>query len=77
MAYQRAPATGFCRDLQLDHIVGIARALHRATHGAFTGEISAAMLAALGVRYAIVGHSERRRLFGESNEEVARKAAVR
>ena len=53
-----------------------AQNLHRATHGAFTGEISAPMLAALGVRYAIVGHSERRRLFGESNEEVAHKAVA-
>jgi len=44
--------------------------------GAFTGEISAAMLAALGARYCIVGHSERRRLFGETDETVARKVAA-
>lgn len=42
--------------------------------GAFTGEVSASMLAKLGVGYVIVGHSERRRLFGETSEEVARKA---
>ncbi|WP_298208211.1 triose-phosphate isomerase [Ferrimicrobium sp.] len=42
--------------------------------GAFTGEVSAQMLAKLGVGYVIVGHSERRRLFGETSEEVARKA---
>ena len=41
--------------------------------GAFTGEISASMLAALKVRYVIVGHSERRQLFGESDANVARK----
>lgn len=41
--------------------------------GAFTGEVSAAMLADMGCRYAIVGHSERRMLFGESNEFVAAK----
>lgn len=44
--------------------------------GAFTGEISTAMLADLGCRYAIVGHSERRTLFGESDGFVARKAAA-
>jgi triosephosphate isomerase len=40
--------------------------------GAFTGEISARMLVDLGCRYAIVGHSERRALFGETDEIVAR-----
>lgn len=44
--------------------------------GAFTGEVSTAMLADLGCRYAIVGHSERRTLFGESDGFVARKAAA-
>jgi len=44
--------------------------------GAFTGEIAPAMLADLGCRYAIVGHSERRALYGESDEFVARKAAA-
>jgi len=42
--------------------------------GAFTGEVSAAMLADFNCRYAIVGHSERRRYHGESSELVARKA---
>lgn len=41
--------------------------------GAYTGEISAAMLTDLGVRYAIVGHSERRRYFHESDDDVRRK----
>ncbi len=40
------------------------------TSGAYTGEVSAAMLANLGVTYCIVGHSERRSLFGESDEVV-------
>ena len=42
--------------------------------GAYTGEVSAAMLAELGCRYAIVGHSERRTLHGETDEVVAGKA---
>ena len=41
--------------------------------GAFTGEVSAAMLAELGIDYVLVGHSERRELFGESSETVAAK----
>ncbi len=44
--------------------------------GAFTGEVSVRMLAELGCRYAIVGHSERRALFGESDDLVARKAGA-
>jgi triosephosphate isomerase (TIM) len=42
--------------------------------GAFTGEVSAAMLREFGVRYAIVGHSERRQYHGESDALVAEKA---
>ena len=41
--------------------------------GAFTGEVSAPMLAKLGVGFVIVGHSERRELFGETDEVVAKK----
>jgi triosephosphate isomerase (TIM) len=41
--------------------------------GAFTGEISAAMLKDVGCRYVLVGHSERRQIYGESDELVARK----
>jgi triosephosphate isomerase (TIM) len=41
--------------------------------GAFTGEISTGMLAALRVAYVVVGHSERRQLFGETDQAVARK----
>jgi len=41
--------------------------------GAYTGEVCAAMLADVGCRYVIVGHSERRQFYGESNEVVARK----
>ena len=46
--------------------------------GAYTGEVSAAMLAEFGCRYVIVGHSERRQLYGESDALAAAKfAAVR
>jgi len=46
------------------------------SRGAFTGEIAPEMLVDVGCRYAIVGHSERRSLFGESSAFVARKAAA-
>lgn len=44
--------------------------------GAFTGEVSAAMLMELGCRYVIVGHSERRALFAETSKTVAKKFAA-
>jgi len=44
--------------------------------GAFTGEVSPSFLAKLGVRFVIVGHSERRELFGETDEMVAKKVAA-
>jgi triosephosphate isomerase len=45
-------------------------------HGAYTGEIAASMLVDMGCRYAIVGHSERRALYGETDGIVAQKAAA-
>ncbi len=50
-----------------------AQDCHWETQGAFTGEVSPTMLAKLNVRYVIVGHSERRELFGETDEIVAKK----
>lgn len=50
-----------------------AQNLSPETKGAYTGEISATMLRDLFVRYVLVGHSERRRLFGETDELVHRK----
>jgi triosephosphate isomerase len=44
--------------------------------GAYTGEVSAAMLAEFGCHYVIVGHSERRQLYGESDAQVAAKFAA-
>ena len=46
------------------------------TQGAFTGEVSAAMLRDVGCRYVLVGHSERRQIYGESDALVARKFVV-
>jgi len=50
-----------------------AQNLHPATHGAFTGEVSGPMLAAVGCRFVIVGHSERRHGMGEDDAVVAQK----
>ncbi len=50
-----------------------AQSLSEHAQGAYTGEVSAAMLVDFGCRYVIVGHSERRSLYGESNETVATK----
>ena len=51
-----------------------AQNVHWEAEGAYTGEVSAEMLRELGVEGALVGHSERRQLFGESDETVARRA---
>jgi triosephosphate isomerase (TIM) len=50
-----------------------AQHCHWEDKGAFTGEVSPAFLAKLNVRYVIAGHSERRELFGETDEDVNRK----
>ena len=50
-----------------------AQSLCAESTGAFTGEVSAAMLKDIGCQYVLVGHSERRSLFHEDNELVARK----
>ncbi|MGE0159188.1 MAG: triose-phosphate isomerase [Gemmatimonadales bacterium] len=50
--------------------------VHWEDEGAFTGEVSASMAREVGATFALVGHSERRHLFGETDEQVARKTAA-
>jgi len=53
-----------------------AQTLSEHASGAYTGEVSAAMLGEFGCRYVLVGHSERRQLYGESDDTVAAKFAA-
>jgi triosephosphate isomerase len=53
-----------------------AQNMHEEDSGAFTGEVSAPMLVGLGVEAVVLGHSERRQLFGETDEALARKVPV-
>jgi triosephosphate isomerase len=62
------------RELAGTEIAVCAQNVHWAPEGAFTGEISAGMLLEVGVYGTIVGHSERRQYFGETDETVAQRA---
>ena len=53
-----------------------AENVHFEKSGAFTGEISADMLTELGVEYVVIGHSERRQYFGETDETVNKRTAA-
>ncbi len=69
------PYLSQARALLVGSVVGWgAQNVSERADGAFTGEVSVSMLADFGCRYVIVGHSERRSLFGESDELVAAKA---
>ncbi|MFO8052782.1 MAG: triose-phosphate isomerase [Candidatus Omnitrophota bacterium] len=50
-----------------------AQNMHWQDKGAFTGEVSAAMLKGAGIKFVIIGHSERRKYFSETNQEVNKK----
>jgi triosephosphate isomerase (TIM) len=68
-----APAVQALADTE---IAVAAQNVHWEQEGAYTGEISATMLVDLGAYGAIVGHSERRQYFGETDETVGRRAAA-
>jgi triosephosphate isomerase len=68
-----APAVQALADTE---IAVAAQNVHWEQEGAYTGEVSAPMLVDLGVYGAIVGHSERRQYFGETDETVGRRAAA-
>ena len=57
---------------EMSYLLG-AQNMHEADEGAFTGEISATMIKEVGASFVIIGHSERRRLFHESDETVHKK----
>ncbi len=61
------------RELEGSNIGVAAQNCHWAEAGAFTGEVSAPMLKDLGCHWSLVGHSERRQLFGETDVDVRRK----
>jgi triosephosphate isomerase len=64
-------------DTLADSAIGIGgQSCHWAAHGAFTGEVAPAMLAEAGAGWVIVGHSERRTLFGETDETASQRAAA-
>jgi triosephosphate isomerase (TIM) len=60
-------------NLKGDNVQFGAQNIHFENEGAFTGETSPATLKSMGAQYALIGHSERRTLFGETNELVAKK----
>lgn len=64
------------RHLESSPIEVIAQNMHHAANGAYTGEISGDMLINIGVDTVIIGHSERRALFGETNEILAKKVSA-
>ncbi len=57
-------------------IIVAAQDLHAEQQGAYTGEVSGEMLRQVGVNYCLVGHSERRQLFGETDATVAKKVGA-
>jgi len=59
--------------LEEDTIEVISQNMHYAANGAYTGEISAAMLKSVGIKTAILGHSERRAYFNETDELLSQK----
>ena len=74
-----APPFPYIRDVAAlagGHVIAGAQNCGDQKSGAFTGEVSASMLSDCGARYAIVGHSERRNVYGESDALIARRLAM-
>jgi triosephosphate isomerase len=65
---------GVCEALRGSALAVAGQNMHAEREGAFTGEVSPVMLRDVGCTHVILGHSERRQLFGETDEGVARKA---
>ena len=64
-------------DVLADTNIGVAaQNVHFEPRGAYTGEVSVEMLKELGIKYCIIGHSERRQYFNETDESVNKKAKV-
>lgn len=73
------PFTHICCVKEKAEKAGIAVAAQNCADeakGAYTGEVSAEMLSSLGVKYVILGHSERREYYGETSEKLCRKLAL-
>ena len=71
-----APYLAVLAERASDHIGIAAQNCHAQDSGAYTGEWSASMLASAGVKYCILGHSERRAQFGETDALIAEKVNV-
>lgn len=69
-------ALAACHQSTREHLMLVSQDVGAQDYGAFTGEVGPAMLADVGVHAAIVGHSERRALFGEHDELAARKTVA-
>lgn len=70
------PYLGITKRLIGENLISVgAQNCHEADSGAFTGEVAAAMLKPMGVDYVIIGHSERREYFNESDELLAKKVS--
>lgn len=77
LIFPPALSLGAVRDALSEHGIGLGvQDIHWEREGAFTGQISAVMAREAGAGYTLVGHSERRHVFGETDEETGRKVAA-
>ena len=76
LVFPPAVSLAAAREARPQHVGLGLQNIHWENAGAFTGELSAPLARAAGATHVLVGHSERRQLFGETDAEVARKAAA-